>query len=145
MSRVFTRGDEAVEAGANQSFLLDVGGVWFVERGWIDVFCMRLAAGGTVADRLHIARVSAGRCLFGDGGGDVGDGDSAEGSEYENDSRTVLQAVGSAGTKVRFLGEGAARARFEEGRAARGGCAADRWLGRCDLRRTGHRSDAAEL
>ena len=129
MSRVFTRGDEAVEAGANQSFLLDVGGVWFVERGWIDVFCMRLAAGGTVADRLHIARVSAGRCLFGDGGGDVGDGDSAEGSEYENDSRTVLQAVGSAGTKVRFLGEGAARARFEEAALrAEGALLIDGWV-----------------
>ena len=129
MSRVFTRGDEAVEAGANQSFLLDVGGVWFVERGWIDVFCMRLAAGGTVADRLHIARVSAGRCLFGDGGGDVGDGDSAEGAEYENDSRTVLQAVGSAGTKVRFLGEGAARARFAEAALrAEGALLIDGWV-----------------
>ena len=136
MSRLFTQGDEAVEAGANQSFLLDAGGVWFVERGRIDVFCVRLAAGGTVADRTHIARVPAGQCLFGDGGGDVGEGDSAEGVEYSNDSGTtpsvvceataregaadsqavqgVLQAVGSAGTTLRFLGEGAARTRFEE-------------------------------
>ena len=136
MTKLFRTGDEAVEAGANKAFLLDAGGVWFVERGRVDVFCMRLAADGTVADRTHIARVAAGGCLFGDGGCDVGEGDSIEGVRCANETgplpalvrattvregvgdtqaaRGVLQAVGSAGTTLLFLGELAARERFEE-------------------------------
>lgn len=113
MSRVFTQEDEAVKAGANQAFLLDVAGVWFVERGRIDVFCIRLAADGTVADRTHIARVRAGRCLFGEVGGDA-DAAVGEGAADSQAARGVLQAVGSAGTTLRFIGEGTARARFEE-------------------------------
>ena len=136
MTKVFGADDEVVEAGANQAFLLDVGGVWFVERGRVDVFCIRLAADGAVADRTHVARVAAGGCLFGDGGGDVGEGDSIYGAGRANDAgalpaaarattapegvgdsqaaRGVLEAVGSAGTTLLFLGELAARARFEE-------------------------------
>ena len=134
MSNLFGSRDEVVEAGANRAFLLDVGGVWLVERGRVDVFCVRLAADGTVADRTHIARVPAGRCLFGDGGRDVDEGDSIEGArndsgtlpsaegetiagEETGDSqaaRGVLQAVGSVGTTLLFLEQGAARARFEK-------------------------------
>ena len=134
MTRVFRAGDEAVAAGANQAFLLDAGGVWFVERGRVDVFCIRLAADGAVADRTHIARVAAGGCLFGDVGRDVGEDDSIDGARCASDTGTlpavgttaregagdaqaargVLQAVGSAGTALLFLGELAARARFEE-------------------------------
>ena len=153
MSKVFTREDQAVEAGANQSFLLDAGNVWFVERGRVDVFCMRLAADGTVAARTHVARVPAGGCLFGDGRVDVDEGDpdpdagmgradgsgavpSGAGGAAARDnaadppaSRGVLQAVGSAGTTLRFLDRGAARARFEEaGRRAEGARLIDDWV-----------------
>ncbi len=134
MSNLFESGDEVVEAGANRAFLLDVGGVWLVERGRVDVFCVRLATDGTVAERTHIARVTKGRCLFGDGGCDVDEGDWMEGAGNDSgalpsaacettvreeivdsqSARGVLQAVGSAGTTLLFLGEGAARARFDK-------------------------------
>ena len=137
MSKFLAGEGEAVEAGANRSFLLDVGGVWFVEQGRMDVFCVRLAADGTVAGRTHIARVPAGQCLFGHDADSVGSRDAAGGMECEGDSgaapaapgdeasgegatdprenRGALQAVGSAGTTLRFLDEDAARRRFEEG------------------------------
>ena len=136
VSRMFARDGLPVEAAANRTVVLDVGGAWFVERGRIDVFCVRLATDGTVAERVHIARVAAGRCLFGAGAGDVGERDTAapveravesgevpaagdeDGrGETEADShgaRGVLQAVGSAGTTLRFLGDVAARARLSE-------------------------------
>lgn len=134
MSNVFAEEDQAVEAGANRSLLLDVRGVWFVERGRMDVFGVRLAGDGTVTDRTHLARVVAGQCLFGhvagcdaavetECAGDSGTvsaaspGDAAPGEAAADprEDRVVLQAVGSAGTMLRFLAEAAARRRFEEG------------------------------
>ena len=129
--RLFMPGDSLLDAGANRSFLLDAGGVWLVEQGRIDVFCLRRAAGGTVRARAHLARVSAGECLFGSGGEDGRD--RADGVEQAADAACsvpaaetarevvldgleehgVLQAVGSAGTRVRFLSQAAARARWD--------------------------------
>lgn len=117
-TKLFTSSDSLIETGANQSFLLDAGGVWFVERGQVDLFCLRLEANATVRDRAHIARVAAGQCLFGMAGTDVsdravhpvGDDDSAL---REAGLDGGLQAVGSAGTKLRFLPLAVARARFD--------------------------------
>ena len=136
MPKMFTPEDPAVEAGANRTFLLDVEGVWFVEHGRVDVFCMRLAADGTVAVRTHLARVPAGECLFGHGGSDADEDERAGGMERANGSAVVvsaaceaaahdgatdahhvhgvLQAVGSGGTTLRFLSCAVARERFSE-------------------------------
>ena len=99
MSKVFTGDDQVVEAGANRSFLLDTGGVWFVERGRVDVFCMRLAAGGRVAARTHVARVPAGGCLFGDGRGDVDEGGPAAGVGRANGCGAVPSGAGEAAVR----------------------------------------------
>ena len=155
MRKLFTREDQSVEAGANRSFLLNVGGVWFVEQGRVDVFCVRLAADGTVAARTHVARVPEGWCVFGDccrdvDGNAAGDGPAeeteresnagavpsaageskaAEGTADSREAPGVLQAVGSAGTMLRFLGEDAARARFAEaGVRAEGARLIDGWV-----------------
>ena len=134
--KMFTREDQAVEAGANRSFLLDVDGVWLVEQGRVDVFCMRLAADGKVASRAHVARVPAGQCLFGDGRRDsatvpstVGEATGSEGLVETREAHGVLQAVGSAGTTLRFLAGGTARARFEEAALrAQGARLIDGWV-----------------
>ena len=151
-SKILAGEGEAVEAGANRSFFLDVGGVWFVEQGRMDVFCVRLAADGAVAGRTHIARVPAGQCLFGHDADDVGSCDAAGGMECEGDpgaappapggdeapgegaahpreNRGALQAVGSAGTTLRFLGEDAARRKFAEGALrTEGARLIDQWI-----------------
>lgn len=92
MSRVFIEGARAVDAPANRSFLLDAAGVWFVEQGRIDVFCLRVAADGTIADRTYVARVLAGRCLFGALGGDGG---GARGSDFGMEPREGDAADGA--------------------------------------------------
>ena len=117
-TKLFTSSDSLLEAGANQSFLLDTGGVWFVEQGWVDLFCLRLGREATVQARAHIARVDAGRCLFGMAGIDAHERAARpEGSEDgvppETESDSGLQAVGSAGTKLRFLPLAVARGRFD--------------------------------
>lgn len=126
--KMFMSGDSAIEAGANQSFLLDADGVWFVEQGQVDVFCVGMASDGTVRTRAHVARVPAGRCLFGNGCASGRDPERAEdaatkaagGDSVAPDSpgwpdvHGVLQAVGSAGTTLRYLSRAAARERFRE-------------------------------
>ena len=117
-TKLFTSSDSLLEAGANQSFLLDAGGVWFVERGWVDLFCLRLGPGATVQARAHIARVDAGRCLFDMTGIDARDQAAhlegfEDGVPPEAESDGGLQAVGSAGTRLRFLPLAVARGRFD--------------------------------
>ena len=130
--KLFTAGDSLVEAGANQSFRLDGGGVWLVEQGHVDVFCVRLTADGMVRGRAHVARASAGQCLFGSTGVDdrgraggvecetvaatTGSGGPPAGEDAREgpESRGFLQAVGSAGTRLRFLPPAVTRARFGE-------------------------------
>ena len=116
-TKLFTSCDSLIEAGANQSFLLDAGGVWFVEQGQVDLFCVRLQGKETVQARAHIARVSAGHCLFGMVGTDARDRAGRAERSADDIPRTAefdggLQAVGSAGTRLRFLPLAAARGRF---------------------------------
>ena len=118
-TKLFTSSDSLIEAGANQSFLLDAGGVWFVEQGQVDLFCLRLGRKATVQARAHIARVAAGQCLFGMAGGiDARDRTARpEGADDRVPGETQfdggLQAVGRTGTKLRFLPLAVARGRFD--------------------------------
>ena len=116
-TKLFVSSDSPIESGANQSFLLDTSGVWLVEQGHVDVFCLKRAADGTVRARAHVARVSAAQCLFGSSGvqGSQGGTDTKQAAECvaaDLESDGVLQAVGSAGTRLRFLPMAVARARF---------------------------------
>ena len=102
-----------------------------MERGGVDVFCLGLDAEGAVMARTHVARVPAGRCLFGAAGVAVDDRDRMEGTESADSqgARGVLQAVGSAGTTLLFLEAGAARARFGEAALrAEGARLIDEWV-----------------
>jgi NHLM bacteriocin system ABC transporter ATP-binding protein len=116
-TKLFTSSDLLIEAGANRSFLLDTGGIWYVEQGQVDLFCVQEGAEATTRSRAHIARVAAGQCLFSMAGIDAceqeaypeGLDDDAS-REAELDGR--LHAVGSAGTKLRFLTLADARGRF---------------------------------
>ncbi len=131
--KMFMPDDPLLEAGANQWFLLDEDGVWFVEQGQVDVFCVGLAADGTVRARTHVARVPRGRCLFGSGRADgrdaaddvepagdaapgvaAGEGPVVDGAPDRSGDDGVLQAVGRAGTRLRFLPRAAAEARFDD-------------------------------
>ena len=117
-TKLFISSDSLLEAGANQSFLLDAGGVWFVEQGWVDLFCLRLGPEATVQARAHIARVDAGGCLFDMTGVDARDPAAhlkgfEDGVPREAESDGGLQAVGSAGTRLRFLPLAVARGRFD--------------------------------
>ena len=117
-TKLFTSSDSLVEAGANQSFLLDAGGVWFVEQGQVDLFCVRLDGKARVQARAHIGRVAAGQCLFGSTGCDSREGAalperSGDSALPEAEFDGGLQAVGSAGTKLRFLSPSVARGRFD--------------------------------
>ena len=149
MASVFRNSDPVVEVGADRSFLLDAGGAWFVERGRVDIFCVRRAADGSVAERAYVARVAAGQCVIGchreDAGGangsdragaasggvsdttataSAGEGAAtapagegvatASAGEGAANGAGVLQAVGSASTKLRRLSRSAAGERFTD-------------------------------
>ena len=133
-TQLFVSSDSLMEAGANQSFLLDVGGVWLVEQGQVDVFCVRMEERETVQARAHVARVAAGQCLFGRVGIDRSDGaarsdHAIDGLAEEPASGDGLQAVGSAGTRLRFLPPDVARARFDAAaRSPEAGRLIDGWV-----------------
>ena len=137
MTPVFTKSDPLVEVGADRSFLLDTGDVWFVENGRVDIFCIRRDADGSAVERAHVARVGAGSCVVGSRGADVDSGpdagpavgastakeDGAAAAATETDGGSsasrpaagetgILQAVGSAGTTLRRLSRSAAADRF---------------------------------
>ena len=96
------------EAGANRPFLLHDGAVWLVERGQVDVFCVRRDGDGRVTGRSYVARVAAERCLI---GVDLSGGPGAR-------SSGVLQAVGRPGTLLRRLPPAVARELFADADAA---------------------------
>ena len=108
MATRFLDGGWVTEAGANRPFLLHDGAVWLVERGQVDVFCIRRDGDGRVTGRSYVARVAAERCLIGvDSSGGPGAGSSG-----------VLQAVGSPGTLLRRLPPAVARELFADADAA---------------------------
>lgn len=114
---LFIAGDSSIEAGGNRPFLLDAGGVWLVERGQVDVFCVRRRGRAAGQARAHVARVAAGQCLFGLAGLDERDGAGRAqrpggGASPDAECDGALQAVGSAGTTLRFVPLAVARGRF---------------------------------
>ncbi len=132
--KLFISSDSPIESGANQSFLLNTAGVWLIEQGQVDVFCVRLAADGQVRTRAHVARMFEDQCLFGSSGVDGSEGGdgaapAAEGVPDEPESDGVLQAVGGPGTRLRFLPLAVARARFDDASLhAEAGRLVDGWV-----------------
>lgn len=114
---LFIASDSSIEAGGNRPFLLDGGGVWLVERGQVDLFCVRRQGPAAAQARAHVARVAAGQCLFALAGGGGRDGAGrAErpggGAPGDAGFDGGLQAVGGAGTTLRFVPLAVARGRF---------------------------------
>ena len=154
MAPVFTKSDPLIEVGADRSFPLDTGDVWFVENGRVDIFCIRRDADGSVVERAHVARVGAGSCIVGSRSEDAGRGpaagpavgastardDGAVAVTTETDDGSlvsrpavgeagILQAVGSAGTTLRRLSRSVAADRFCDA-SRRAECASliDEWV-----------------
>ena len=131
---LFIAGDSSIEAGGNRPFLLDADGVWLVERGQVDVFCVRRQGRAAGPARAHVARVAAGQCLFGLAGVDERDGAGrAEhpggGASLDAECDGGLQAVGSAGTTLRFVPLAVARERFAAAeRSPEAGRLIDEWV-----------------
>ena len=115
-------GDPVVEAGADKSFLLDDPTIWYVEEGWVDVFCVRWSTDGRMAARVHVVRIEPGQCLVGCRPGaanqrrnvDLTSGTSAGIENATGSTAGVLQAVGSAGTMLRPLSTDEAAARIAD-------------------------------
>ena len=55
----------AIDVGGNRPFLVDDHSVWYVDRGDVDLFSVRLAAGVPAGPRSHLLRVGAGGILLG--------------------------------------------------------------------------------
>ena len=116
---LFLSSDARMQSGANRSFVLDTAGVWLVEQGHVDVFCVRRDTDGAVLARVHVARMGENQCLFAGCTTQAAEtGDSGElpvnGGPGQPESRSVLEAVGSAEAGLRFLPLEIARARFGE-------------------------------
>ena len=130
---LFIDSDSSIEAGGNRPFLLDANGVWLVERGQVDVFCVRRQGQAAEQARAHVARVAAGQCLFGTAGGGRDGAGRAEhpagGVPGDAGFDGGLQAVGSAGTTLRFVPLAVARGRFAAAaRRPEAGRLMDEWV-----------------
>ncbi len=98
---LFSESDPAHEMGANRPFLLDDGSVWFVQRGSVDVFCLRHGADGKLSGRALVTRIEEGSCLVG-----------ATAARENAGPPGVLQAVSHPGTTLRHLTPATAQERF---------------------------------
>ncbi len=78
---------QRLTVGSDRPFLLRGDHVWFVASGYLDTFGVRLEEGVPVGPRSHVARVTAGRTVF--GAGTPGDGEG-----------WGLLAVGGHGTQL---------------------------------------------
>ncbi len=117
-TRFFDDG-RVTEVGANRPFLLHDGAVWLVERGHVDVFCVRRNDTQRVTGRSFVARVAAERCLVGV------ESSAASGMG----SSGVLQAVGGPGTRLRCLPPAGARELFTDSAVAdETACLIDGWI-----------------
>lgn len=66
LPEIFAREGEAVQATGNQPFLLDDrDAVWYVESGKVEVFTVRVEAGGPKGARNHFVTVSEGHLMMG--------------------------------------------------------------------------------
>ena len=102
ITALFNERDALINAGGNYPFWLNDGSVWLVQKGWVDVFCVRQTTTGSVTGRTHVTRIPQGQCVVGamtangNGGGSTG----------------MLQAVSRPGTKLRHLPAATAHERF---------------------------------
>src|SRR4051794_8070260 len=55
----------AMELGSNRPFPVEADGVWFIERGEVDLFSVARAAGAPAGQRIHLLRIPSGRLLLG--------------------------------------------------------------------------------
>ena len=104
---LFSESDCTFEAGANRPFLLDDGSVWLVQRGSVDVFCLRLTADGRLSGRTLVTRIEQGSYLVGTAA-TSGNGGAPPG---------VLQAVSRPDTTLCQLTPTTARDRLGKPRA----------------------------
>jgi NHLM bacteriocin system ABC transporter ATP-binding protein len=56
---------QVLDLGSNQPLVLEGEGIWFVQRGEVDVFSVRMEGGAPAGVRRHILRVPAGGLLLG--------------------------------------------------------------------------------
>ncbi len=102
IATLFDERDSLVTLGGNRPFWLNDGSVWFVQHGWVDVFCVRQTTAGTVTGRTHLTRIPQGQCLVG----------TVTANGNQGGSTGMLQAVSRPGTKLHHLPAETARDRF---------------------------------